>query len=458
MSLNSRRDTQNCGRILKLKIESKHSDKLKRGRLRAVNVITSRPLTLELYGSPGTLPEVAADAVQIIAQPWKPHKFVATVEVARGFVRVRNASWELACELAARLSTVHDLCLAFLSVTVKSWTDVPLALGKLPFKDLLEPGATLEVRAEAANGVLPHAGRLQEIAEEFFSVRGYTILLEDEARDVSFTRIELETGADRLRVRVSLGSDALHKRGWRALTGTPATLREDLASAVLKRLTAFESRALQATQVVVPFAGSGTLGVEAWHSLYGLPPSIWNSSRAWKYLVHPTDAAQNWWDKRITRAATEAKLPELIFIENNRKQFHELKQNLENVTEILEDFGLELPKIPALLKDVFQVPNSEIIKPRAITLMPLHPPYGLRLSQETDVEKLFTDLGLKVREWALESRETGGALIGFCLCPSDVLWRCFRNGLGDLEFDTSHVTQGGLDVRVCNFSSLKPTE
>ncbi len=420
-----------------------------------MNVIMSRPLTLELYGSPGTLPEVAADASEIITKPWKPHKFAASVEQARGFVRVRNASWELACELAARLSTVHDLCLAFLSVTVKSWTDVPLALGKLPFRDLLEPGQTLEIRAEAANGVLPHAGRLQEGAEEFFALRGYMILSEDEAPGTPFTRIELETGADRLRVRVSLGSDALHKRGWRALTGTPATLREDLASAVFKRLVAFEPRALQATQVIVPFAGSGTLGVEAWHALFGLPPSIWNLSRAWKYLAHPTDAAQQWWDNRITRAATKAQLPELSFIENNRKQFHELEQNLENVTNKLEDAGLHVPHISALLEDVFEVPNSEIIKPGELTLMPLHPPYGLRLSREADVEALFSDLGLKVREWALESREMGGGLVGFCLCPSDVLWRAFRNGLGEIRFDTSHVTQGGLDVRVCNFSSLK---
>jgi 23S rRNA G2445 N2-methylase RlmL len=305
--------------------------------------------------------------------------------------------------------------------------------------------------------VLPHAGRLQEIAEEFFSVRGFEILNPNEARDSQFTRIELESGADRLRVRVSLGSDALHKRGWRALTGTPATLREDLASAVLKRLVAFEPRVLEASSVVVPFAGSGTLGVEAWHSLFGLPPSIWNSSRAWKYLAHPTDAAQNWWNKR--RAAAEAELPELSFIENNRKQFHELEQNLEKVTEILKDFELQVPHISALLEDVFEVPNTEIIKPRAVTLMPLHPPYGLRLTRETDVEKLFTDLGLNVREWAFGASETGGALIGFCLCPSDVLWRCFRNGLGDLRFDTTHVTQGGLDVRVCNFSSLgQPSE
>ena len=371
---------------------------------------------------------------------------------------MRGASWELACELAARLSTVHDVCLAFLSVVVKSWSDVPLALRKLPFNDLLEPGEMLEVRAEAANGVLPHAGRLQEIAEEFFSVRGYGILTENDPRDTLSIRIELETGADRLRVRVSLGSDALHKRGWRALTGTLATLREDLASAVLKRLTAFEPRALEASSIVVPFAGSGTLGVEAWHSLFGLPPSIWNSNRAWKYLAHPTDVAQNWSNKRITRAAIEAKLPELLFIENNRKQFNELEANLQNVSDTLENIGVEVPRITALLKDVFLMPNSEIITPRAITLMLLHPPYGLRL-HDSNVDALFANLGLKVRDWALEARASGGALIGFCLCPSDVLWRAFRNGLGDLRFDTTHVTQGGLDVRVCNFSSLgQPSE
>ncbi len=419
-----------------------------------MNVITSRPLTLELYSSPGTLPEVAADASAIIATPWKPHKFVASVEQARGFVRVRGVSWDLACELAARLSTVHDVRLAFLSVTVKSWADVPLALRKLPFQDLLEPGELLEIRAEAANGVLPHAGRLQEVAEEFFSVRGYDILSENDPRDTPSTRIELETGADRLRVRVSLGSDALHKRGWRALTGTPATLREDLAASVLKRLTAFEPRVLEATQVVVPFAGSGTLGIEAWHSLFGLAPSIWNNARAWKHLAHPTEAAQNWWHKRITRAATEAKLPELLLIENNRKQFNELEANLQNISDTLENLGVNLPRVTALLKDVFLMPNSEIITPGKITLMPLHPPYGLRL-QDSNVDQIFTDLGLKVRQWALQARESNGALVGFCLCPTDVLWRVFRNGLGDLWFDTTHVTQGGLDVRVCNFSSLE---
>ena len=185
-----------------------------------------------------------------------------------------------------------------------------------------------------------------------------------------------------------------------------------------------------------------------------LSDSMPRFTRAWKYLAHSTDAAQNWWNKRIIRAATEAKLPELLFIENNRKQFQELEANLQNVSDTLENLGVNVPRVTALLKDVFLMPNSELIAPGKTTLMPLHPPYGLRL-HDSNVDALFGDLGLKVREWALEARASDGALIGFCLCPSDVLWRAFRNGLGDLRFDTTHVTQGGLDVRVCTFSNLE---
>ena len=72
-------------------------------------------------------------------------------------------------------------------------------------------------------------------------------------------RVDLETFADHFRVRVSLGNDALHKRGWRAVTGTLATLREDIACAALMRLSVFEPRALQASQISVPFAGDSTM-------------------------------------------------------------------------------------------------------------------------------------------------------------------------------------------------------
>jgi hypothetical protein len=50
-------------------------------------------------------------------------------------------------------------------------------------------------------------------------------------------------------------------------------------------------------------------------------------------------------------------------------------------------------------------------------------------------------------------QSVGAALIGFCLCPSLETWRAFQAGLDGVRLETSHVTQGGLDVRVCCFSS-----
>jgi 23S rRNA G2445 N2-methylase RlmL len=416
-----------------------------------VNPITARPMTLELYGAPGTLPEVAAEARAIIAAPWKPHKFTAEILEPRGFVRVRGASWDLACEIAARASTMHDVRLAFPAVNLRGWDDVEPALERLPWGSLLPEDEMLEVRAEAGSGLLPHAGRLQRITEEFFAARGMRI-----GREEPFTRLEVETGADRLRVRVSLGNDALHKRGWRAETGTLATLREDLASAALRRLAAWEPRALEATRISVPFAGSGTLGVEAWHALFGLPPAIWGASRPWQRLAFPTEATLNWWWRRVVRAARDTSLPAIIFIENDAPQMQELEANLENVTRLLEEEDIALPNLETLLADVFALEASRLVPAGQVTLMPLHPPYGLRLSRGADIEALYAKLGRAVKRWTLETDQSVGAvLIGFCLCPSLEAWRAFQAGLDGVRLETSHVTQGGLDVRVCCFSSLQ---
>jgi 23S rRNA G2445 N2-methylase RlmL len=371
------------------------------------------------------------------------------VDAARGFVRVRGASWDAACELAARASTMHDVRLAFPAVTIRGWEDVEGALERLPWAALLPEGERLEVRAEAGSGVLGHAGRLQRIGEEFFAARGVNL-----GASGSFTRLELESGADRLRVRVSLGNDALHKRGWRAETGTLATLREDLACAALRRLASWEPRAEKASRVLVPFAGSGTLGVEAWHALFGLPPTIWGAARPWQRLTSPSDASLQWWWRRVVRAAGEAPLPNLSFIENDAEQLAELEANLEHVSALLEEEGIEVPVLETLLADAFTVPAARIVGSGEVTLLPLHPPYGLRLARGADIEALYSKLGRAVRGWMLEAERGGGALIGLCLCPSLETWRAFQAGLDGVRLETSHVTQGGLDVRVCCFTSL----
>jgi 23S rRNA G2445 N2-methylase RlmL len=408
--------------------------------------LAAKPLTLELYGPPGALPEVALEAQQIIDNPWKPHKFAANLIAGRGFVRIRNASWELACELASRASTVHDVRLLLIDARVQHWHDLEITLKRTTWTGVLPDGANLSLFTKSGPGTCPHAGHLEEIAKAFFESRGLTVI-EDEPS----IRVDLETFADHFRVRVSLGGDALHKRGWRVITGTLATLREDIACAALVRLTAFETRALEATQISVPFAGSGTLGIESWHALAGLPPAIWGINRSWRDLLEPNPATISWWRKRTLRAALEAKLPTIKFVERDARQAEELTANMVFAQSKLEEFGLVFPDVELIEDDVFKLPSEELAPAGQVTLMPLHPPYGIRLTSQAEATTVYSKLGKAVQTWGEYAIRGGGTLIGFCLCGDEALWRAFMGGIRTARAETSHITQGGLDVRIVCF-------
>jgi 23S rRNA G2445 N2-methylase RlmL len=398
-----------------------------------MNPILSKPLTFELFAAPGCLEEALLETEVIVAKPWKPHKFAPILTLEKGFVRIKNASWDFACELAARATTLHDVRLTFPKSRVHGWNDLPRLLEKLPWGVLLPERSSLEIRAEAFPGVIPHAGRMTKIIEELFASNGFRI------SDEPDFRIHVTSSGDYLRVAVSLGNDALHKRGWRASTGTLAPLREDIAAAALWRLAQFEPRVLEVRQIVVPFAGSGTLGFEAWQSLFGLPPSVWGVERPWQSLTMPSAKTLEWWRNRTTRAAGETLLPEIIFLENDALQFQELEGNVARVLTLVQG------SISCLHADAFR---TDFMARDGIVLLPLHPPYGLRMVSENP-DTLYTKIGKSVQKWSAKSK-----VVGFCLCPSESTWRAFRAGLDGMQVDTSHLTQGGLDIRVCCFSNL----
>ena len=120
---------------------------------------------------------------------------------------------------------------------------------------------------------------------------------------------------------------------------------------------------------------------------------------------------------------------------------------------MLREANVELPEITVQQGDAFDVPDELIVPSGVVTLLPLHPPYGLRLARDSDMEALYARLGQAVQRWAETADSSGGALVGFCLCPSEELWRAFMGGIKGMNVDTSHVSQGGLDVRLIAFST-----
>jgi 23S rRNA G2445 N2-methylase RlmL len=421
--------------------------------------ILARPQTLALYGPPGGLAEVALEAKAILADPWKPHKFAASIVPARGYIRVWHIAWEQAQELAARLSTIHDARLILGEGKIRDWQDVEATLERQPWSALLPKNAVIDLHSDAGAGVCAHAGKLWQLGADVLTEHGYRGATEATISEA--VRIDLVTYQDNFRIAVSLGNDALHKRGWRARAASLATLREDLAAVALRRALELEPRLAETSQVLVPLAGSGTLGFEAWHALAGLPPAIWGTERPWLWLCAPSEAAASWWPRRIQRAAQAVLLPALTFIERDERQAVELRQNIAEAEAILSANQIVTPTIRVEVGDVLALSPKSLLAPNQVTLLPLHPPYGLRLAQNSDLEAFYGRLGRWVGEM-LSACDENTILAGFCLCPSEALWYAFMQGIQDVRPDaalaTSHLTQGGLDVRLCVFSSIEDWE
>jgi 23S rRNA G2445 N2-methylase RlmL len=122
----------------------------------------------------------------------------------------------------------------------------------------------------------------------------------------------------------------------------------------------------------------------------------------------------------------------------------------------LEEFGLVFPDVELIEEDVFKLPSEELAPAGQVTLLPLHPPYGLRLGSQDEAVTIYSKLGRSVQAWGENATRGSGALIGFCLCGDEASWRAFMGGIKTARSETSHITQGGLDVRVVCFDFSQP--
>jgi 23S rRNA G2445 N2-methylase RlmL len=414
-------------------------------------VFAARPHALALHGPGGGLAEVFAEASAALATPWKPHKFEAQVEQRDRVVLLHHLAWEQAQELAARLATVHDLRLMLAKARIQGWDDLGRVVRRQPWAELLPFDASIDLHADAAPGVCDHAGTVWEVAAEALGRCGLRGADPDVAEGTEpVLRLDVVTWQDQVRLGISLGNGALFKRGWRAHTSTLASLREDVAAVALHRLWGLVPAAASADHVLVPLAGSGTLGLEAWHSL-GLPPGVWGKPQPWQWLGNPSPASQAWWPRRIRQAARAVALPALSFIERDERQASELRANIAHASHLLTQVGVAPPAIRAMTSDLFEH-GGELLGDHQLTLLPLHPPYGLRLANHSDLARFYDRLGRWVAGLLRTGERQGQAVVGFCLCPTEELWRAFRAGLGhEVATTTSHLSQGGLDVRHCGF-------
>lgn len=186
--------------------------------------------------------------------------------------------------------------------------------------------------------------------------------------------VEVSLLNDRATLTIDTSGDGLHKRGYRRLVGTAAPLRETLAAALVQLSYWNRERLL-----VDPCCGGGTIAIEAALIGRNIAPG-----------VNRTFAAEDWpqFERSLWRAAreearrqTQPALPERIIATDSDASAIDLARRHAADAGVAGDIHFQ------------QRPLAEFTTSREYGVVIANPPYGERLGDRREVERLYREMG-----------------------------------------------------------------
>ena len=270
------------------------------------------------------------------------------------------------------------------------------------------------------------------------------------SQDTSFN-LEINIYKDRLWVSTSLAGEPLYKRGFRTTLSASAPLREDIAfSCIDQFFYSLQEKqiAFQPTVAYIPFSGTGTFLFEYMAYQFQLSPILYSRNFAMENFSFFKKETMDFCQKRAIQNIDKNKQIQVVCQDHNHSANQSFQENLSSFLTILEKNNIPfLPDTISLLEsDFFQTDMHQLFIHQAIFL-PLNPPYGIRFSNgSSDMSGLYAGIAKKIVELA-KTNQVGG----FILCPNESTWKFFLKELKGFTSFTYHLTQGGIDIRCCNF-------
>ncbi|SMF47983.1 hypothetical protein [Pseudobacteriovorax antillogorgiicola] len=362
-----------------------------------------------------------------------PSKYLEELTETDKYIHLTNTDFRTAIEVVFRSRLCRDLWFVLGDRHVGSFGELERVVAKLPWELFSDSGAAFNVDVQSFQSKLYHEGKVRELVAQTLGAHGMKL---STAKDGLCLRL-LQT-KNRLQILLSLAGEKLYKRGFKPHTATKAPLQETLAAGLLWPL-----RHHKYNRVLVPFAGSGTLGFEAIMQLKGYwPGSLGRTFHVESFPGTPQSTVDFLKAKSPITDPSSWDLA-MDFIEMDLEQVKELQSNSSAFRQQLmieQDFNV-------ICDDFFKLDVSFQASERV--LMPLNPPYGLRLGHGSEASYGFF-ARLAKRVLALSSKPQ--ALQGFCMLPDEKSYSLFRQIIGGGYEQTVHINQGGRHVRVLYFS------
>ena len=325
------------------------------------------------------------------------------------------------CNLNLRTGNRVEIVLG--GFKAETFDDLFDGVKSIPFEEYIDRDGKIIVSAKSVQSKLFAYSAIQSVSKKAICERlckkfGVNELNESGAR----YKIEVAALKDYVTVTLDTSGDGLHRRGYRGLVGE-APLKETLAAALVELSVWNKSRPLADL-----FCGTGTIPIEACMIALNIPAGL---NRGFDF--------QNWkcFDKKIfDRAAEEAKANIVTDADLRIGGFD------------IDDKQLKLARKNAELAGVDKYIHFQRADMRDFSLRFSHgviisnPPYGERLSDRKEVEKLYRDYGKKVAsldDWC-----------AYTLTPVDDFERLFGK-----KADKKRKIYNGK-IECCYYSHLAP--
>ena len=325
------------------------------------------------------------------------------------------------CNLNLRTGNRVEIVLG--GFKAETFDDLFDGVKSIPFEEYIDRDGKIIVSAKSVQSKLFAYSAIQSVSKKAICERlckkyGVNELNESGAR----YKIEVAALKDYVTVTLDTSGDGLHRRGYRGLVGE-APLKETLAAALIELSVWNKTRPFADL-----FCGTGTIPIEACMIALNIPAGL---NRGFDF--------QNWkcFDKKIfDRAAEEAKANIVTDADLRIGGFD------------IDDKQLKLARKHAELAGVDKYIHFQRADMRDFSSRFSHgviisnPPYGERLSDRKEVEKLYRDYGKKVAsldDWC-----------AYTLTPVDDFERLFGK-----KADKKRKIYNGK-IECCYYSHLAP--
>jgi 23S rRNA G2445 N2-methylase RlmL len=424
----------------------------------------------EIYGkaqiikaiSPAGLGEIALDEIKsILDNLWFPQKFTSMFSRTKNEIRIDNIHLSAITELLMRSQCLTDIRLVIFEGKANSKFSFEKKCRSVNWSYFLNKQMSPKIKVNCAVTKTYNSTLLKKSLTEILLEFVDKIVHGENSKET--TTIYADFNQDKLILSISLAGNKLYKRGYRGILSASAPLSEDAASCCIRKSLQFSkklNKEFSPDILIIPFSGTGTFAFEYLQFYFNFFPVLFEREYALQKMSFFRKESFNYLLKKArekclfpTSTTAINHTIHFICIDSSKNAIHALIDNMATFEKFVTKNNFLLPvELSHFNSDFFKWDITENF-PKNVgnVYLLLNPPYGIRFAKSADRVILYKNIARKVNELAKVTKQSKKNLLGFILCPSEETWSSFCKNLTQAKVETYHFTQGGIDIRVCQF-------